>query len=226
MSKISFAWPNLASLQGESPFFIYITGARRFSWHLRQRQQPPFFIPEELQNKAVPEVLLIWQREGGREEEEQMLTLLLWDFHLYSQPCTENEAPVSKRAEQRCYHSSRSRGTRLKKSPLVYPRPMWSEKWRMKPSFLWKDTDTSPQSEPLLSLQEWCRLSNMMQIMWWKKGHKTNLSGMLGLTPRALCEHHWHISSGDMLVTAFNPGVLPWSNLLLLLSSLSLPTPL
>lgn len=95
MSKISFARPNWASLQGESPFFMYITGARRFSWHLRQRQQPPFFIPEELQSKAVPEVWLIWLREG----EEQMLTLQLWDFHQYNQPYIEDEAPVSKRAE-------------------------------------------------------------------------------------------------------------------------------
>lgn len=189
MSKISFAWPNLASLQGESPFFIYITGTRRFSWNLRSRQKPPFFIPQELQDKAVPEVLLIWQREGGRKKSR------CWHYYCEAFICTVNHVLRKRhqwvREQSRdVTNSSRPWRTRLAKIPLAYPLPIWSKKWRMKPSSHWEDTDTSPQNEPLLSLQGWCRLSNMMKIMWWKKSHWTNLSGMLSLTPRALCEHH------------------------------------
>jgi len=54
-----------------------------------------------------------------------------------------------------------------------------------------------------------------------KEGSQNCLAEMLSLTPRALCEQHWHFSTGDIPVTALNPGVLYCTELLSLLPSLS-----
>lgn len=225
MSKVSFAWPNPASLQGESPFFIYVTGARRFSWHLRQRQQPPFFIPEELQNKAVPEVLRIWRRERGRKEEEQMLTLLLWDFRLYNQPCIGDEEPVSRRAEQRCYQPFQT----------TRQRTLWSHP--MGVLILWgvrnREWNLHPSEKALTHLPRMghcCHSKGDAGFPTWRKPRDER--GVTELT----CLECWAWSRGLFVnitgtsapetctreLAPLNPGVLSWSNLLLLLSSISL----
>lgn len=84
-----------------------------------------------------------------------------------------------------------------------------------------RDAATSPQNEPLVSLQGWRRLSDLIKAIWWKKDH-----WIIWLKCRAWPQGLFVNRTGTSVpATALNPGVLSCTQLISLLPSLPPPFP-